>query len=229
MNTVVQERMGSACLIRTAFRLGGTPAHKQSPALLCQAGAMTRSLSLTQDAEADALLSRDPLALLLGMLLDQQIAMEKAFAGPKTLVDRLGALDVHRITEMDPEEFANVCSTPPAIHRFPGAMAKRIQTLCRFLVDTYEGHVDRLWSEGAPNGTEVLKRLKALPGFGDQKARIFLALLGKQWGVQPDDWRAAAGAYGDESARRSIADVVDQQTLEEVRAFKKQQKAVAKK
>lgn len=190
---------------------------------------MTRSLCLTQDPEADALLSRDPLALLLGMLLDQQIPMEKAFTGPRTLAGRMDGLDAEKIADADPEEFATLCATTPAIHRFPGAMAKRVQTLCDYLAQTYGGDVTGLWSEGEPDGSEVLRRLKALPGFGDQKARIFLALLGKQWGVGPSGWREAAGAYGDESARRSIADVVDQQTLEEVREFKKRQKAAAKK
>lgn len=195
---------------------------------------MTRTLRLTQDPDADALLARDPLALLLGMLLDQQIAMEKAFAGPRTLVERMGDLDAHRIAATDPDEFAATCATPPAVHRFPGSMAKRIQTLCQYLVDTYGGRVERLWTAprddgGDPDGREVLKRLKALPGFGDQKARIFVALLGKQWDVRPDGWREAAGSYGDEDARRSIADVTDQETLEEVRAFKKAQKAAAKK
>lgn len=186
------------------------------------------ALCLTQDTEADELLSHNPLALLLGMLLDQQIPMERAFAGPHTLVERLGELDAHEIAGTDPEEFAAACAGPPAIHRFPGSMAKRIQTLCSYLDDTYDGDVTQLWTADAPDGKEVLKRLKALPGFGDQKARIFLALLGKQWGVQPAGWRAAAGAYGEQTARRSIADVVDQATLEEVRAFKKEQKAAKK-
>lgn len=189
---------------------------------------MTRNLWLTGDAEADQLLSEDPFALLAGMLLDQQITMEKAFAGPKALVERLGELDAHRIAAMDPEKFAEVCAAQPAIHRFPGSMAKRIQALCQFLVDDYGGDVERLWSDGDPDGATVLKRLKALPGFGDQKARIFLALLGKQREVQPPGWREAAGPYGEDGARRSIADVVDQQTLEEVRTWKKQQKATAK-
>ncbi len=190
---------------------------------------MTRSLCLTQDADADALLARDPLALLVGMLLDQQVPMERAFAGPKTLADRLGGLDAAAIATMDPDEFVAVAVGPPAIHRFPGNMAKRIQTLCQYLVEQYDGDVEGLWTQGSPDGKELLHRLKALPGFGDQKARIFLALLGKQCGVQPAGWREAAGAYGAPDARRSIADVVDQQTLEEVRAFKKQQKATAKK
>ncbi|GAA4863577.1 HhH-GPD-type base excision DNA repair protein [Saccharopolyspora rosea] len=187
---------------------------------------MTRTLWLTGDTDADRLLAQDPLALLIGMLLDQQITMEVAFAGPKKLRDRLGELDADAIAAMDPERFAAACAEQPAVHRFPGSMAKRIQTLCQYLVDHYDGDAERLWA-GA-DGKEVLKRLKALPGFGDQKARIFLALLGKQWGVAPRGWREAAGAYGDADARRSIADVVDQQTLEEVRTWKKQQKAAAK-
>ena len=186
------------------------------------------ALCLTQDTEADELLSRDPLALLLGMLLDQQIPMERAFAGPRTLVERIGELDARGIAATDPEEFAAACAGPPAIHRFPGSMAKRIQALCAFLAEHWDGDPAALWTDGNPDGREVLRRLKALPGFGDQKARIFLALLGKQWQVRPEGWREAAGAYGDESARRSIADVVDQDTLEEVRAFKKQEKAAKK-
>lgn len=186
------------------------------------------ALRLTQDPRADELLSRDPLALLLGMLLDQQIPMERAFAGPRTLAERLGELDAPGIAAMDPEQLTTACAGPPAIHRFPGSMAKRIQALCDYLAEHHDGDVARLWTDGDPDGREVLRRLKALPGFGDQKARIFLALLGKQWGVQPAGWREAAGAYGDESARRSIADVVDQDTLEEVRSFKKQEKAAKK-
>jgi uncharacterized HhH-GPD family protein len=192
-------------------------------------GAMTRTLHIVGDPEADKLLSADPLALLIGMLLDQQVAMETAFAGPRKLADRLGGLDVRRIAQADPDEFAAVCATPPAVHRFHGSMAKRIQALCRFLVENYDGRAEAVWSDGDPDGDEVLRRLKALPGFGDQKARIFLALLGKQLGVQPAGWRAAAGVYGEEGSRRSVADVVDEHTLAEVRAFKKQSKAAAAK
>ncbi|MEC3981846.1 HhH-GPD-type base excision DNA repair protein [Amycolatopsis sp. H20-H5] len=187
-----------------------------------------RSLRLTGDAAADKLLSEDPLALLIGMLLDQQVAMEVAFIGPRKLVERFGGLDAARIAVADPEEFAALCATPPAVHRFPGSMAKRIQALSEYLVEHYDGDAEALWTQGGPDGKEVLKRLKALPGYGDQKARIFLALLGKQWGVQPKGWREAAGAYGEDGSRRSIADVVDADTLGEVRAFKKAAKAAAK-
>lgn len=190
---------------------------------------MARTLNLVGDPDADALLASDPLALLIGMLLDQQVPMETAFAGPKKLDDRIGGLEVHRIAEMDPEEFAAVCSQTPAVHRFPGSMATRIQSLCAFLVENYDGSVEALWTSGDPDGKEVLKRLKALPGYGDQKARIFLALLGKQIGVEPKGWREAAGDYGTEGSRRSIADVVDDKSLHEVRDFKKAAKAEAKK
>ncbi|WP_420880743.1 HhH-GPD-type base excision DNA repair protein [Rhodococcus sp. (in: high G+C Gram-positive bacteria)] len=158
----------------------------------------------------------------------QQVPMETAFAGPKKLDDRLGGLDVHRIAEMSPDDFIAVCAQPPAVHRFPKSMGERIQSLCGYIVEHYDGDTAAIWTSGDPDGKEVLKRLKALPGYGDQKARIFLALLGKQIGVQPTGWREAAGAYGDEGARRSIADVVDRQTLLEVREFKQAAKAAAK-
>lgn len=190
---------------------------------------MALTLNLVGDPEADALLASDPLALLIGMLLDQQVPMETAFLGPKKLFDRLEGLDVHRIAGADPEKFAALCAQTPAVHRFPGSMAARIQAMCAFLVETYDGSVEALWTSGDPDGKEVLKRLKALPGYGDQKARIFLALLGKQIGVEPAGWREAAGDYGLEGSRRSIADVVDEKSLHEVREFKKAAKAAAKK
>lgn len=190
---------------------------------------MSPTLHLVGDPEADALLAEDPFALLIGMLLDQQVPMESAFAGPKKLVDRLGDLNVETIATADPEEFAAVCATTPAVHRFPASMAKRIQGLAEYLVENYDGKPDQIWRRHSPDGPEVLKRLKALPGYGDQKARIFLALLGKQMEVTPDGWRKAAGAYGDEGSRRSIADVVDEKSLLEVREFKKAAKAAAKK
>lgn len=184
-------------------------------------------LHLSQDPDADALLSRDPLALLLGMMLDQQIPMEKAFKGPHVLQERLGHLDAARIAELPQEEFASLVATPPAVHRFPGSMAKRLQDLCRALVEQYDGRAEAVW-EGVDDGAELLRRLEALPGFGTQKAQIFVALLGKRLGVQPSGWREAAGAYGDEDALRSVADVTSPETLQQVRAYKQSVKAAAK-
>lgn len=188
---------------------------------------MSPALHLTQDPEADALLSKDPLALLLGMLLDQQIPMEKAFSGPKVLVERIGRLDAAEIAAMDPEKFATICSTPPAVHRFPGSMAKRLQSMCQALVERYDGDAAQIWTSGDPDGAEVLKRMKALPGFGEQKAKIFVALLGKRYGVRPAGWREAAAAYGEDGSFRSVADVVDADSLNKVRAYKKEAKKAA--
>ena len=182
-------------------------------------------LQLTSDANADALLSEDPFALLVGMLLDQQIAMEVAFAGPRKIADRLGGIDARLIAEADPEAFAALCAQTPAVHRFPASMAKRIQELARAIVGGYDGDAAAVWNSGDPDAAEVLRRLKALPGFGEQKARIFLALLGKQYGVTPRGWRAAAGNYGRAGTRMSIADVVDMESLDQVRAYKKKMKA----
>ncbi|OLR90536.1 HhH-GPD-type base excision DNA repair protein [Actinokineospora bangkokensis] len=187
------------------------------------------TLCIAQNAEADALLEESPLALLIGMLLDQQIPMEVAFNGPHKLYTRLGGkLDVHEIAEYDPEEFATLATTPPAIHRYGGSMAKRVQALCQYVVEHYDGDVEAIWTRGKPSGVEVLARLKALPGYGEQKARIFLALLGKQRGVAPYGWRKAAGDYGRAGTRMSVADVTGPEALQEVRAFKKAKKAAAK-
>ena len=188
---------------------------------------MARALHLTGDAEADSLLSKDPFALLTGMLLDQQIAMEIAFIGPRKIADRMGGFDVRKIAAADLDEFVELCVAKPAIHRYAGAMAKRVHALAQHIVENYEGKAERIWTGGKPDGKEVLRRLKALPGYGEQKAKIFLALLGKQRGVQPDGWREAAGAYGDEGSHRSIADVTSAESLAEVRAFKKAAKAAA--
>ena len=182
-------------------------------------------LHLTSDPAADTLLSEEPFALLTGMLLDQQIPMETAFAGPRKIADRLGEIDPGRIAECDPEEFARLCAETPAVHRFPGSMAKRIQDLARAIVEDYGGDTAALWTRGEADGAEVLRRLKALPGFGEQKAKIFLALLGKQYGVTPKGWRTAAGDYGKAGTHMSIADVVDKGSLEQVRAYKKKMKA----
>lgn len=186
------------------------------------------TLQLVQDPEADALLESNPFALLVGMLLDQQYPMEAAFAGPKKIADRMGGVDASEIAEYDAEKFAALCSTTPAVHRFPGSMAKRIQALAQLIVDRYDGDAAALWTSGDPDGAEVLRRLKALPGFGEQKAKIFLALLGKQYGVTPQGWREAAGDYGKAGTYMSIADVTDPGALEKVRSYKKQAKAAAK-
>jgi uncharacterized HhH-GPD family protein len=189
-------------------------------------GRMTTEVHITGDAEADALLSTDPLALLIGMLLDQQVPMETAFAGPQKLRQRLGHLDAAKIASHDPDGFVEICKTPPAVHRFPGSMAGRIQNLCAAVTEHWGGDAAAIWADG--DGTTVLKRLEALPGFGAQKARIFLALLGKQYGFDGAGWREAAGAYGDVGSYRSVADIVDPSSLTKVREFKKAAKAAAK-
>ena len=187
------------------------------------------ALRLAQEPAADALLSADPFALLVGMLLDQQFPMERAFAGPQRLAERLGVerLDPAALAAMDPEALAAVMARPPVVHRYPRAMAARIQALAAVVVDTYGGDAAHVWHDPG-TGRELLARLARLPGFGDQKARIFLALLGKQLGVRPTGWREAAGAYGEAGSRRSVADVVDPESLAEVRAFKREQKQAAK-
>lgn len=188
---------------------------------------MSRQLRIAQDEVADQLLSSDPFALLIGMLLDQQFPMERAFAGPAKVKERFGSLDPGEIADADPEAFADLCSTPPAVHRYGRSMAGRIQAVATVVRDDYDGDVTRLWTTAADT-TELVKRLKALPGFGDQKARIFAALLGKQLDVRPDGWREAIGPYAEEGSRRSVADVTDEASLLEVRDFKKAAKAKAK-
>ena len=189
---------------------------------------MTAKLCLAQEHEADQLLSKNPFALLVGMLLDQQVPMETAFAGPQKIADRMGGLDAAEIADYDPDKFADLCSERPAIHRFPGSMAKRIQALAQIIVDRYDGDATALWTAGDPDGAELLRRLKDLPGFGEQKARIFLALLGKQYAVTPKGWRAAAGEYGKAGTHLSVADIADARSLEQVRSYKKQMKAAKK-
>ncbi|GAA2013955.1 Fe-S cluster assembly protein HesB [Nakamurella flavida] len=186
------------------------------------------ALTITGDPRADALLSTDPNALLIGMVLDQQITMEKAFAGPAVIAERMGGtFDVAAVAAADPDEFAALCAQRPAVHRFPGSMAARVQAVCRVLVDTYDGDAARIWAD-AGTGAEIRERIALLPGFGAQKAAIFTALLGKQYGVTPDGWREAAGAYGEDGCFRSVADVVDDESLGRVRASKKAAKAAAK-
>jgi uncharacterized HhH-GPD family protein len=186
------------------------------------------SLCLAQNPEADALLSTDPLALLIGMVLDQQIPLEHAFNGPLTLTQRLGhELDVKELADYDPEQLAAVFAKPPAIHRFPAAMAGRVQELCRIVVTDYDGDAASVWST-ARNGAELRKRIEKLPGFGKHKAAIFVALLGKQCGVTLRGWREAAGDFGKKGSLLSVADITDETSLQQVRAYKKQLKAAAK-
>lgn len=188
-----------------------------------------RTVRIAQQPEADELLGRSPLAALVGMLLDQQVPMEWAFTGPLTLAQRMGSddLDAHRIAEYDPEAFTELFTGKPALHRYPGSMAKRVQQLCQYLVAEYDGRAEAVWADAA-TGAELLKRLNALPGFGTQKAQIFLALLGKQFDVRPTGWREAAGAYGEEGSHRSVADITGPESLSEVRAYKQQAKAAAR-
>ena len=184
-------------------------------------------IQIAQDPYADQVLTDSPFALLAGMLLDQQFPMERAFAGPAKVLDRFGTLDPAAIAEADPEAFADLCATPPAIHRYGRSMAGRLQELARIVVDEYDGDAARIWTD-ATTGETLLERLKALPGFGEQKAKIFTALLGKQAGVRPEGWETAAGAYAETGSFRSVADVVDEASLEKVRAFKKEKKAAAR-
>jgi uncharacterized HhH-GPD family protein len=181
---------------------------------------------ITGDASADAVLDEHPFALLAGMMLDQQYPMEHAFRGPAKVLERFGTLEPARIAAADPEEFAALCATPPAIHRFPASMSARLQALAALVEDRYDGRAERLWSE-ASTGKELLARVMELPGFGKQKAQIFVALLAKQLGVRPEGWESAVGAYAEEGYR-SVADVVDAGSLQKVRDFKKQKKAAAK-
>ena len=185
---------------------------------------MTVQLCLAQDPKADQLLSEDPFALLVGMVLDQQIPLEVAFAGPKKIADRIGGFDVAAIADYEPDKFAALCSERPAIHRFPGSMAKRIQAVAQIIIDQYDGDAAALWTAGDPDGPELLRRLKALPGFGEQKARIFLALLGKQYSVTPKGWRTAAGEFGKAGTHLSVADIADARSLDKVRSYKRHQK-----
>jgi uncharacterized HhH-GPD family protein len=183
---------------------------------------------LRQRPEADALLDRDPLALVIGMVLDQQIPLEKAFSGPYVLTERLGHVpDAAEIAGLPEADLVAIFSKPPALHRFPGSMAKRVQAMCQAVVDRYDNDVSNVWT-GAADGADLLKRIGALPGFGKQKAQIFVALLGKQYGVDVPGWREASGDFGPEGTYKSVADIRDAASLAKVRDYKKQLKAAAK-
>lgn len=195
------------------------------PAVPCVA--MTVKLPLTGDPEADQLLIDEPLALVIGMLLDQQIPMEKAFSGPHTLRSRMGGrLDAAEIAQSDPAALEALFKGPPAIHRFPGSMARRTQALCRYLVEHYDGDAAAVWT-GVADGPELVRRVKELPGFGGEKAKIFSALLAKRFGVTPTGWEQASAPYSDDNPR-SVADIDSSAALERVRAWKKEVKAANK-
>jgi uncharacterized HhH-GPD family protein len=189
---------------------------------------MTPELHLTGDGTADALLSSDPLALMIGMLLDQQVPMENAFAGPAKILERIGRLDAAEIANFDPDALVEIFRKTPAVHRFPGSMAARVQSLCRTIVDDWAGRAEAIWTREDPDGSEILRRLKKLPGFGEQKAKILLALLGKQYGLDAPGWREASAPYGEPGSHRSVADIVDADSLARVRETKKAAKAAAK-
>jgi uncharacterized HhH-GPD family protein len=183
-------------------------------------------LFITGDPDADRLLNRDGLALMIGMLLDQQVPMEWAFTGPATIRSRLGHLDARRIAAMSVDDLVAVCCAKPAIHRFPAVMARRIHALCNALTENHRGTAERIWRD-VDGGDELYRRLRTLPGFGDEKSRIFIALLAKRFGVRPEGWEAAAGAFGDDRPR-TIADIHDPASLAVVRAWKQAQKAAGK-
>ncbi|MGH9189482.1 MAG: HhH-GPD-type base excision DNA repair protein [Acidimicrobiales bacterium] len=188
---------------------------------------MPSALPLTGDPLADELLSEDPLALLIGMLLDQQVPMERAFHSPYDLKERMGGrLDAAEIADADPDELGAIFARTPALHRFPGSMAARTQAMCRILVDQYGGRAAAVW-ETAADGAELLANVKALPGFGEQKARIFIALLAKRLGVKPKGWEEVAGPYAP-VGYLSVADIDGPEALARVREHKKAMKAAAK-
>lgn len=183
---------------------------------------------LTGDAAADRLLSENANALLVGMVLDQQVPLEKAFRGPAVIAERMGGrFDVVAIAQSDEDEFVALCSRPPAIHRFPGSMAKRVRQVCQRLVESYDADVRHLYAR-TDTGEELKAALSELPGLGRQKAAIFTALLGKQGGVTPTGWREAAAPYGEPGSYLSVADIVDHESLLKVRAAKSAAKQAAK-
>ncbi len=184
------------------------------------------AIHITGDERADQVLTDDPFALLLGMLLDQQFPMERAFAGPAKVLERFGSLDPAEVAAADPEQFASLCAEPPAVHRFPGSMAGRIQSVAQIVVEQYDGHAERIWTE-ATDAKDLLARMTQLPGFARQKSQIFVALLAKQVGVRPAGWEAVVGDYS-QDGYRSVADVVDEGSLAKVRAYKQEQKAAAR-
>jgi uncharacterized HhH-GPD family protein len=184
----------------------------------------TGAIPITGDADADRLLVENPLALLIGMLLDQQVPMGWAFRGPFTLRERLGgSLDAETIAAMGPDKIEAIFRDKPAMHRYPGSMGQRTHALCAYVVEHYDGDAAAIWRD-VPSGEEVYRRLRELPGYGEEKSKIFLAILGKRLGLGPPGWEEAAAPFSD-STPRSVADVGSAESLERVREFKKARKA----
>jgi uncharacterized HhH-GPD family protein len=207
--------------------MAGQPTHPPVPPSGDTVGAVTAAVPVTGDPDADKLLTDDPLALMIGMLLDQQVPMEWAFSGPLKLRERLGGrLDAAEIAAYDPDELDAVFRGPPALHRFPGSMAKRTQALCQHLVEQYHGRAAAVW-EGAASGAELVRRVRALPGYGGEKAKIFSAMLAKRFGVRPPGWEEATAPFSDDQPR-SVADIDSAESLAKVRAWKKAMKAAGR-
>ena len=181
------------------------------------------TLYITGNTKSDALLNSNGTALLIGMLLDQQVPMEWAFNGAYTLKQRLGHLDPRRIAGMDPDEFLQVCLEKPAIHRFPKAMAQRIQGMCAIIASDYRNKGENIWKD-VTDAQVLFARIRTLPGYGEEKAQIFVALLAKRFDIAPDGWKKAAGVFSD-SNPRTVADITSPETLLKVRAWKKAEKA----
>jgi uncharacterized HhH-GPD family protein len=186
------------------------------------------TIKMPVEPAANELLSRSPLALLIAMILDQQVPLERAFSAPYDLATRLGhEPTAEELADFDPDALSSIFSERPALHRYPKAMAARVQDVARLIVEEYGGDTAALWST-APTGAELYKRVAGLSGFGPQKAKIFVAMLGKQLGVRPPGWREAAGPFGDDGSYLSVADIVDEDSLGRVRAYKQSMKAAAK-
>ena len=178
-------------------------------------------ITWTGRPDADKLLETDPLALLIGLVLDQQVKMEKAFSGPYDLKQRLGHLDARKIASMDPDKLDAVFRERPALHRFPGNMARRVQQLCQVIAERYGGDAAGVW-RGVSNGSELALRISDLPGFGEQKTLITVAVLAKKYGVQPPGWEAHAAHW------HTVADVDSPESMAEARAVKRRMKAEGK-
>ncbi len=188
---------------------------------------MPETFPITFDDDANVLLAHDPLALLFGMLLDQQVPMTWAFKSPMVLKERFGdRWSPEGIASMAEEDVVAVFCAKPAVHRYPAAMARRAHGIAQVIVDEYDGDTAAIWTT-ARSGATLYRRVSSLPGFAEEKSRIFVALLAKRFDVKPRGWKAAAGPFADNQPR-SAADVDSLPKLREVQAWKKAQKAAGK-